>query len=255
MGLFSKKEICSICGINEAKNKLLDCYCCKECMNKAISYLPAKMPKNIKKEEVVVAIKLKEENEKKQKIFEMSKKVGSYFEIDEKNKLWLIPDGVFGGKKNPKVYTYSDIMNYELLEDGETISKGGLGSAIVGGALFGGVGAIVGGATGKKKIKSVATNLQIKIILNNLNYPNVYINFITVETKKDSMTYKMAYSNAQEILSLLSVITNNNEQILKQPEQLNISAADEILKYKQLQEQGIITEQEFNEKKKQLLGL
>lgn len=49
------------------------------------------------------------------------------------------------------------------------------------------------------------------------------------------------------IQDMIQIKTQNNNQ--------NISAADEILKYKQLQEQGIITEQEFNEKKKQLLGL
>lgn len=57
----------------------------------------------------------------------------------------------FGGKKNPKIYKYSDIVDYELLEDGESITKGGLGRAVVGGALFGGVGAVVGGVTGHKK--------------------------------------------------------------------------------------------------------
>ena len=34
-----------------------------------------------------------------------------------------------------------------------------------------------------------------------------------------------------------------------------ISGADEILKYKELLDQGIITEEEFQEKKKQLLGI
>jgi len=33
------------------------------------------------------------------------------------------------------------------------------------------------------------------------------------------------------------------------------SAADEIRKYKQLADEGIITQEEFEEKKKQLLGL
>ena len=34
-----------------------------------------------------------------------------------------------------------------------------------------------------------------------------------------------------------------------------ISSADEIVKFKNLYDQGIITEEEFNAKKKQLLGL
>jgi hypothetical protein len=41
-----------------------------------------------------------------------------------------------GTKKNPKIYNYSDIVDFELLEDGESITKGGLGRAITGGLLF-----------------------------------------------------------------------------------------------------------------------
>lgn len=60
---------------------------------------------------------------------------------------------------------------------------------------------------------------------------------------------KKQYNDALKIKEMVEQAkrARNNNQ--------NISAADEILKYKQLQEQGIITEQEFNEKKKQLLGL
>ena len=39
------------------------------------------------------------------------------------------------------------------------------------------------------------------------------------------------------------------------PAQSPLSGADEILKYKQLLDMGAITQEEFNAKKKQILGL
>jgi hypothetical protein len=41
------------------------------------------------------------------------------------------------GKVNKStVYNYSDIVDFEFLEDGESVSQGGLGRALVGRALF-----------------------------------------------------------------------------------------------------------------------
>ena len=48
-------------------------------------------------------------------------------------------------------------------EDGETITKGSLGGAMVGGALFGGVGAIVGSGMGSKT-KQEISEYRIKIV-------------------------------------------------------------------------------------------
>ena len=75
-------------------------------------------------------------------------------------------------------------MEYELLEDGESITKGGLGRV---------VDAIVGVITVKK-----------------LNNPTVYINLISTATKSGSIIYKSGYDSAQEILSVLSIIIDNN---------------------------------------------
>ena len=60
--------------------------------------------------------------------------------------MWRIPDG-----KSRRIYNYSDIVSFELLEDGENITKGGICMAVAGGVLFGNAGAIVGGAAGKNK--------------------------------------------------------------------------------------------------------
>ena len=139
-----------------------------------------------------------------------------------------------------------------MLEDGNSIEKGGVGRALVGGALFGGVGAVVGASTGHKH-KATCSKLQIKITLNNMKAPVVYVNFIEAETKKNGALYKMIYPMAQEALSVLSIITQSQKS--ESSPHAEVSAADEILKFKKLLDEGIITQEEFDLKKKQLLGL
>lgn len=48
------------------------------------------------------------------------------------------------------IYSHSDVIEYELLENGETVTKGGIGRALAEGVLFGGVGAVVGGGACEK---------------------------------------------------------------------------------------------------------
>lgn len=139
--------------------------------------------------------------------FVPTKTVGNYFAIDENACLWAVGKGMFPTLKNATPYHYNDIVDFELLEDGNSIVKGGAGRAFVGGLLFGGIGAVVGSATGKKKLKQVCTNLTIKITVNNLNTPVEYIKLIASSTKKDSLIYKTAYQDAQEILSILQIIS------------------------------------------------
>lgn len=180
-------------------------------------------------------------------------KILGKFQIDDNNKTWLIDNRNMLNKTMPKIYNYSDIVDYELLEDGESIASGGLGRALVGGVLFGGVGAIVGGVTGGKKSKPICNSLRIKITTNDINNPTVYVDFLNTSTKKDNIIYKTWFDLAQKCLSTLQLITNGNkEEIKDKPVESN---ADEILKFKNLLDQGIISQEEFEIKKKQLLNL
>lgn len=111
---------------------------------------------------------------------------------------------------NGKILNFSDILDCELLEDDISITKtSALGKAVAGGVLFGGIGALVGGITGKKTTKGVCNKLDIKITINDLKKPCIYVNLITEKTKKDSKDYKKACEKAQELLSLFQVITSN----------------------------------------------
>ena len=108
-----------------------------------------------------------------------------------------------------KWYTFSYLVSYDLLEDDAIVTSGGVGQALVGGAVFGGVGAVAGAITGKRVQKKRVDSLYIKVTLNNFNTPCILIPLITKPTKTNSKEYKTAFEEAHKILSILDVITHN----------------------------------------------
>lgn len=152
--------------------------------------------------------------------------------------------------------SYTDIIDYELIENEETITKGGLGRAVVGGILCGGVGAVVGGVTGGKKSKAICSSLRLRITVRDMNNPAVFVDFIKVNTKKSSFVYKEMSNQAQQCVATLQLICDQLEaEQSAAAAPSGLSTAEEIKQFKDLLDQGIITQEEFEGKKKQLLGL
>lgn len=188
--------------------------------------------------------------------------VKNYLYIDEYHKYICIPKiSQLSGKfirNESKFIKYSDIKSVEMQSNEEVISskastKGGLGSAVVGGALFGPVGAIVGASTGKKNTQvSYNNNVKhiIRILLNDINHPCE-----TIIVDSDSIS-------ANKILSVLELIINNNNNNSEKNNSVNMNHSnddtdkfEEIKKFKELLEQNIITQEDFEKKKKELLKL
>lgn len=141
--------------------------------------------------------------------FASTSEVPGYIKFNDNTKQVLISP-----KFNPRIVNYSDILDFELVEDGETvITKGGLGKAVVGGMLFGGVGAIVGSNTSKRKSKTSISILKIKIVVRDMSNPNSYINLITTSTQTDSFIYKNSYEVAQKIMSMLQIATSKTQVV------------------------------------------
>ncbi len=260
MSFFSLKVTCGICeeeaGLN--RHRIADKkWMCASCFKKAnIKVGSVSNPiKNMTVEEIKIAIEIQLNNKDELTTFTPTKRIGDKVEFDDNKKQWLILSAIRGKRGKSIVYNYNDILDFELLEDGETVSQGGLGRALVGGALFGGTGAIVGGVTGKKKSKDVITSLRIKITLRDINNPVEYIDFVTFKTKKSSFLYKDLYNQAQECLSTLQLICDQIEAPEKQSSNGSNSSADEIRKFRELLDEGIITQEEFDAKKKELIGL
>ncbi|BAK55890.1 hypothetical protein SFBM_0110 [Candidatus Arthromitus sp. SFB-mouse-Japan] len=238
MGLFGSKKKCVACGVGDAKHKIANkeeiCKTCTSRLRVNIFSLKKLTSREIK--EFLCDLDS----------FTVTKSVSFYLEVDEKNKKFLAP------LSKRKIYDFSQLVDFELLEDGESLAKGGLGRALVGGALFGGVGAIVGGVTGKRKGKNICNSLRIKITLDDISDPVLYIDFINVRTDTNNPFYKNIFNSAQECLSILQVISNNTPDVSVDT---GVSSADEILKFKDLLDKGVITQEEFDLKKKDLLGL
>lgn len=191
--------------------------------------------------------------------------------FDDSNKVFIIPRNDIAKKENYNAWDYvllkySQIVSFDLIENGSSIASGGLGRAVVGGLLFGGAGAIVGAVT--RSYNELCTELSIKITVKDYSAPAVYVPLVSSGgIMKNTTLYNEYIKTAQDILSKLQIITNNvdssttvnttdlpNEPIHASSSPA-FSAADEILKFKKLMDEGIITQEEFDAKKKQLLGI
>lgn len=68
------------------------------------------------------------------------------------------------------------------------------------------------GNSGKRKSKSTCSYMKVRILLNNLQNPQTEITCINSPTKKNSSTYRIAQSKAQEVTATLTYINNYNKQ-------------------------------------------
>lgn len=176
--------------------------------------------------------------------------VGSLIQFDDNAKEFVVGSG-----DTADLFQYENIVDYELLQNGATVSKGSMGGAVVGGLLFGTAGAIAGAAGSKRIEIDVCTNLSIKVTLKDTYRKVCYITFVNGNLATNSNAYNVAYTLAQNCMSYFKIACdmiqeskeNTNSAVQK-------SNADEIRKFKELLDDGIITEEEFQEKKKQLLS-
>lgn len=133
-----------------------------------------------------------------------SKCVGDYLYVDEPNKLWCVPT------VSTKQYAFSDLLDFDIVENGDVVWGGSLlGTAV--GAMAGGLtGALLGASA--SKANEVCRSLQIKLSVNSIDHPNIYITLIDHEVRKNWDEYKKAVKAADEIVGVLKVIKVRNER-------------------------------------------
>ena len=193
----------------------------------------SKIDANKKKNDLAKQKKSEYDNEQKylRSIFKTTTTVGD-IDIDEVNHLLKINNAEANIKKNSKmkslskgvlamytlgvslaiehamkptgaIFKFNEISDYELLENGTTVASGGLGRAIIGGALLGGAGAIVGGVTGQKKTKKIIDMLVLQISTTNIFFPNLMITYINKKIKNTDKKY----------ISIINDIQNKGHKI------------------------------------------
>lgn len=158
-----------------------------------------------------------------------------------------------------KIINFSDIVSYKVNQNGHNETKHhGITRAIVGGALAGGVGAIVGATTGGKQTDYIDHLGLIISLKDGSNFEVVFIRKME-QIKSNSLSARTSIESLNKLISLIdSIIAQNqasNIDKINSNSDTSNDSADEIRKFKKLAEDGIITQEEFEAKKKQLLNL
>lgn len=109
-------------------------------------------------------------------------------------------------KPKDVVVPFDMVRGFSIIQDGEE-TRASLGSAVAGGLLFGGVGAVIGAAGGSGK-KSVGL-LALKIDLDDIDNPCAIVTYINKPTKTKSKEYTSAVSELQNAVSCLELIASH----------------------------------------------
>ena len=187
---------------------------------------------------------------------------GSGIAIDEeRKKVCLIKfrsnDAVMG------VCSYRDLISSELFEDGNTVTSTSrssqIGGALVGGIALGGVGAIIGGLSGKTTSTQKPKRVDLRVTVNRTDSPIHDVNFMDIETSKDGIIYTVAMQQARHWHGLISVLIRraDDEESASRSNAAPSSSAtisDEIRKLAQLRDEGFISDEEFTAQKSRLLA-
>lgn len=124
--------------------------------------------------------------------------------------LSLIPSLVKKDKNDTDWYSFEDLVSYELIVNNQTVVSGGVGQALVAGAMFGPIGAVAGGIVSKRKSTSKILNMTVRVTSNDFNKPVIFIDLIRKPVKNTSKEYKEAVENAQRIMGALDIIVHNS---------------------------------------------
>lgn len=167
------------------------------------------------------------------------------------------------GHCSTRVFDYRQILSCEILEDGDSITKTSrmsqAGGLVVGGVLLGGLGAVVGGLSGKKTSSKTIEKLAVLLIVNDTREPRFEITLNASKVDSTTDEFKQLLEKARHWHSIISVLIRqaDDAEVTKQVPSLiesdKKSLADELKKLKELVAVGVLTEQEFLDQKTKLL--
>lgn len=96
---------------------------------------------------------------------------GTSLGIDPDNNLVVFVDN----NMNTSIFNFADIVGVEVSRDGQSLVKvnrgGQVGGAVVGAAILGPVGLLIGGLSGSKRTEEFVSRLSLKIYTSDLHSP------------------------------------------------------------------------------------
>lgn len=146
----------------------------------------------------------------------------------------------------------SEIVSYQVNEKGHDENKHHVFTrAAVGAIIAGTPGAVIAGTTGGKINEYID---ELGVIINLADGSNFEVSLLNAKNNKaDGFFVRHAYSELNHVIAILDG-WKATEKVVEDTKD-NTDAPAEIRRYKQLMDDGIITQEEFEAKKKQLLGL
>lgn len=121
--------------------------------------------------------------------------------IDEARRKIMFANIVVGIEQT---YRFDEIVECSILEDGSAIQTGGIGRAVAGGFIAGGVGAVVGAST--RKTKPVVYSLSVRVITTSIQNSLYEIPLITSKTDKETESYREIFQFAQEVYAVVTSV-------------------------------------------------
>lgn len=184
--------------------------------------------------------------------------------IDEDRKKVCLITHLYGNNMvNTEVLSYQDLISSEVFEDEKTITSTSrssqIGGALVGGIAFGGVGAIIGGLSGKTTSTQKPKRIDLRITVNRTASPIHDVNFMNIETEREGIIYTVALQQARHWHGLISILIRQADEEYS-PSRSKIASSnsiyipDEIRKLAQLRDERLISDEEFVAQKAKLLA-
>lgn len=254
MGLFEKK-FCVLCGEKAGlftRAKLSDGYLCGKCEGKCSDYLTNYG--DMTKEDIEAHLKAREENKALYDQFRETESVGCNddIRIDGTHGWFVVAHGGNYNNGNPDVFSFDQIMRSDTRETFETIHPDNGPDH---------PGADPNGRPNRPPIRRL-DHLYVRIVLDHPYAREIEFDALN-RIAPTPYEIDEAYRSARNIEDALMRMHRHAQdyQAAPEPESAKAaahaggSAADEILKWKQLLDMGAITQEEFDQKKKQLLGL
>ena len=269
MGLFNKPIVtCSVCGkeigAKEKRWKTKDGFLCPECQKPFGIFDGPRAFIDYDSEQIrdmqIKRIQLNEilkQNRELYDSFVPTRIIEDTLYIDDNANKWYFDNGkngfidINGNLPVPFVFDFVDILEVYVSSGGKTISSTsstrkvkGIRKAVVGGLIAGNSGALLGGMMARSETKTQTVVNQ-----------DIFVNVI-IDGKSEP--FSMQYPNEHSAEKVHHILAAMIKDPIDNTESINNSIqteADEIRKYKALLDDGIITQEEFDLKKKQLLGL
>ncbi len=146
--------------------------------------------------------------------------------IDDRRKKVCLIENTSGKIIDSRVVDYKELLSSEIYEDGQTVMRTSrssqIGGALVGGLLLGGVGAVVGGLSGKSVAADKVKRIELIITVYDTVKPLHILTFLDIENNKGGFVHKEAMNKTRHWHAMVDVlikqadtdgITSKNNQI------------------------------------------